>query len=55
LYPTKLFFLIEGKIKTFHGKQKQKEFMISKPVQQRYLEEVCIEKRKKIVSRAIQE
>jgi hypothetical protein len=30
LYPTKQFFIIEGETKTFHNKQKQKQFMTTK-------------------------
>jgi hypothetical protein len=35
--PAKLFFLIEGEIKTFHNKEKLKEFMITKPALQKIL------------------
>jgi hypothetical protein len=31
VYPSKLSFLIEGEMKTFHNKQKLKEFMTTKP------------------------
>jgi hypothetical protein len=34
---TKLSFIIEGEIKTFHAKQKQKRFMATKPVLQKIL------------------
>jgi hypothetical protein len=34
VYPAKLSFLIEGDIKTFHNKQKIKEFTATKPVLQ---------------------
>ena len=32
LYPARLSFRTEGKIKSFPGKQKLKEFMTTKPV-----------------------
>jgi hypothetical protein len=31
VYPAKLFLLIEGEIKTFHNKEKLKEFVTIKP------------------------
>jgi hypothetical protein len=31
VYPAKLFILIEGEMKTFHNKEKLKEFMTTKP------------------------
>jgi hypothetical protein len=33
LYPAKLSFIIKGKIKTFHDKQKLKQYMTTKPLQ----------------------
>jgi hypothetical protein len=35
LYPAKLTFLIEGEIKTFHNKEKLKEFVTTKPALQK--------------------
>jgi hypothetical protein len=35
--PAKLFFLIEGEIKTFHNKKKLKEFATTKPALQMVL------------------
>jgi hypothetical protein len=40
-YPTKLFFLIEGEMKTFYNKQKLKEFRTTKPSLQKILKESC--------------
>jgi hypothetical protein len=37
VYPAKLSFLIEGEIKTFHNKEKLKEFMTTKPALQKIL------------------
>ena len=37
LYPAKLSFRIEGKIKSFPDKKKLKEFIITKPVLQEML------------------
>jgi hypothetical protein len=37
VYPTKLSFLIEGEIKTFHNKEKLDEFMTTKPALQKAL------------------
>jgi hypothetical protein len=37
VYPAKLSFLIEGEIKTFHNKEKPKEFMTTKPTLQKIL------------------
>jgi hypothetical protein len=37
VYPAKLSFLIEGKTKTFHNKEKLKEFMVTKPALQKTL------------------
>ena len=39
LYPARLLFEIGGEIKCFPGKQKQKEFMTSKPALQEILRE----------------
>jgi hypothetical protein len=38
VYPAKLSFLIEVETKTFHNKEKLKEFAITKPVLQKVLE-----------------
>jgi hypothetical protein len=40
VYPAKLTFLIEGKIKTFHNKEKLKEFATTKPTLQKILKGV---------------
>jgi hypothetical protein len=37
VFPAKLSFLIEGEIKTFHNKEKLKEFMTTKPALQKIL------------------
>jgi hypothetical protein len=37
ILPTKLSFLIEGETKTFHNKEKLKEFATTKPVLQKIL------------------
>jgi hypothetical protein len=37
LYPSKLSLIIEGKIKTFHEKQKLKKFMVTKSAYQKIL------------------
>jgi hypothetical protein len=37
VYPAKLSFLIEGETKTFHNKEKPKEFMTTKPALQKIL------------------
>jgi hypothetical protein len=37
LCPAKLSSIIEGEIKTFHNKQKLKEFMTTKPLLQKIL------------------
>jgi hypothetical protein len=37
VYPAKVSFLIKGEIKTFHNKEKLKEFMITKPALQKIL------------------
>jgi hypothetical protein len=37
IYPAKLSFLIEGEIKTFHNKEKLKEFVSTKPALQKIL------------------
>jgi hypothetical protein len=37
LYPAKIFFIVEGEIKTFQNKQKLKEFMTTKPALQNTL------------------
>jgi hypothetical protein len=38
LYPAKLSFIVEGTIKTFHIKQKLKQFtLLTKPAQQKIL------------------
>jgi hypothetical protein len=37
VYPAKLSFLIEGETKTFHKKEKQKEFVTTKVDYRRYL------------------
>jgi hypothetical protein len=55
VYPAKQSSIIEGEIKTFHDEQKQKEFMKSKPVLQRYLYVSYTEKRKVNITMRIQE
>uniref|UniRef100_A0A5F9CHS7 L1 transposable element RRM domain-containing protein n=1 Tax=Oryctolagus cuniculus TaxID=9986 RepID=A0A5F9CHS7_RABIT len=40
LYPAKLSFVNEGEIKTFHSKQKLKEFVTTNPVMQKILKNV---------------
>jgi hypothetical protein len=40
LYSAKLSFKIEGEIKTFHDKQKQKQYMTTKPPLQKILKRV---------------
>jgi hypothetical protein len=37
LYPAKLSLIIEGEIKTFHDKQKQKQFITTKPALKKIL------------------
>jgi glutamyl-tRNA reductase len=39
-YPAKLSFIIEEEIKTFHGKQKLKEFMATMSALQKILEDI---------------
>jgi hypothetical protein len=40
VYPAKISFLIEGEIKTFHNKQKPKEFTTMKTALQKILTEL---------------
>jgi hypothetical protein len=46
LYPANLLFIIEGEIKAFHDKQKQKQFMTLNHHARRSLRESCIQKMK---------
>jgi hypothetical protein len=45
VYPAKLSFLIEGEIKTFHKKEKLKEFMTTKLALQKILKELKYRRR----------
>jgi hypothetical protein len=45
MYPAKLAFIIKGEIKTFHYKQKLKEFMTTKPALLKILKEFYTWKR----------
>jgi hypothetical protein len=49
MYLAKLSFLVGGEIKTFHDKQKLKEFVATKPA----LQESYTQKRKIITTRKI--
>jgi hypothetical protein len=40
LYPAKLTFKIDGAIKVFHGKQKLKQYMTTKPPLQKILQRI---------------
>jgi hypothetical protein len=40
VYPAKLSFIIEGEIKTFHNKEKLREFVTTKPALQKLLKEL---------------
>jgi hypothetical protein len=40
MYPVKLFFIIEGEIKTFHNKQKLKESVTDKLTLQKILRRI---------------
>jgi hypothetical protein len=44
LYPPKLSFIIKEKIKTFNDKNKLKEFMTTKPIQQKTLKGILHKK-----------
>jgi superfamily I DNA and RNA helicase len=44
LYPAKLSLKIDGAIKVFHDKQKLKQYMTTKPLLQKILQEFCTEK-----------
>jgi hypothetical protein len=44
VYPAKLFFLIEGEIKTLHNKEKLKEFMTTKQALQK-IEDFYVQKK----------
>jgi hypothetical protein len=46
VYPSKLSFLIKGEIKTFHNKEKLKEFMTTKPALQKILKDSYTQKKK---------
>jgi hypothetical protein len=39
-YPAKLSLKCDGGIKVFHGKQKLKQYMTTKPLQQKILKEI---------------
>jgi hypothetical protein len=39
-YPAKLSFKIDGAIKIFHGKQKLKQYMTTKPPRKKILQEI---------------
>jgi hypothetical protein len=48
LYPAKLSFKIDGPIKVFHDKQKQKQYMTTKPPLQKILQGIlCTENESK--------
>ena len=47
LYPAKLSFVNEGEIKTFHSKQKLKEFVATRPALQKMLKDVLHTETKK--------
>jgi hypothetical protein len=48
LYPAKLYFLIEGEMKTLHNEQKLMEFMTTKPALQKILKGLCIDTEEEI-------
>jgi hypothetical protein len=46
VYPTKLFFLIEGELKASHNKQNLKKFTTSKPGLQKTLKSTVTHRRR---------
>jgi Holliday junction resolvase RusA-like endonuclease len=55
VYPAKLSFLMEGEIKTFHNKEKLKEFVTTKPELQKILKGLLHLKKKLEFDRKTQE